>query len=260
MLKKVEKKSLKKSENIPSYQTFPKSEKIYEKGKIFQDIKVGMRKISLHDKDFKYFTVYDTSGVYSDPKYNHNYDKGLPKIKRDWIIKRNDTFECGKTELKYLDLKNSKVKTFPNVSKQIFKKKNDKEITQLYYARNQIITPEMEYCAIRENEGREKLLGKKFKKEDLVTPDFVRDQIAKGLAIIPNNINHPESEPMIIGKNFLVKINANIGNSSVLSNAYDEVEKLIWAIRWGSDTIMDLSTGKIFMRLGSGSLETHLFL
>ena len=203
-----------------------------------------MRKISLHDKDFKYFTVYDTSGVYSDPKYNHNYDKGLPKIKRDWIIKRNDTFECGKTELKYLDLKNSKVKTFPNVSKQIFKKKNDKEITQLYYARNQIITPEMEYCAIRENEGREKLLGKKFKKEDLVTPDFVRDQIAKGLAIIPNNINHPESEPMIIGKNFLVKINANIGNSSVLSNAYDEVEKLIWAIRWGSDTIMDLSTGK----------------
>ena len=102
----------------------------------------------------------------------------------------------------------------------------------------------MEYCAIRENEGREKLLGKKFKKEDLVTPDFVRDQIAKGLAIIPNNINHPESEPMIIGKNFLVKINANIGNSSVLSNAYDEVEKLIWAIRWGSDTIMDLSTGK----------------
>ena len=114
----------------------------------------------------------------------------------------------------------------------------------------------MEYCAIRENENRESLLGKNLKEEDLVTAEFVRDQVAKGLAIIPNNVNHPESEPMIIGKNFLVKVNANIGNSSVLSSAYDEVEKLIWAIRWGSDTIMDLSTGKIYMKSENGLLET----
>ena len=244
MLKKVEKKSLKKSENIPSYKNFPKSEKVYIKGKIFKDIKIGMRKISLQDKDFKNLTVYDTSGFYSDPNYKHNYDKGLPKIKENWIDSRNDTLKCEKTELKYLDLKNSKVKKFPNVSTKVLKRKGDKEITQIYYARNNIITPEMEYCAIRENENRERLLGKNLKEEDLVTADFVRDQVSRGLAIIPNNINHPESEPMIIGKNFLVKVNANIGNSSVLSNAYDEVEKLIWAIRWGSDTIMDLSTGK----------------
>ena len=244
MLKKVEKKSLKKSENIPSYKNFPNSEKVYIKGKIFKDIKIGMRKISLQDKDFKNLTVYDTSGFYSDPNYKHNYDKGLPKIKENWIDSRNDTLKCEKTELKYLDLKHSKVKKFPNVSTGVLKRKGDKEITQIYYARNNIITPEMEYCAIRENENRERLLGKNLKEEDLVTADFVRDQVSRGLAIIPNNINHPESEPMIIGKNFLVKVNANIGNSSVLSNAYDEVEKLIWAIRWGSDTIMDLSTGK----------------
>lgn len=244
MLKKVEKKSLKKSENIPLYNNFPKSEKVYVKGKLFKDIKVGMRKISLEDKEFKSFTVYDTSGFYSDRNYKHNYDKGLPKIRENWINRRNDTLECKKTELKYLDLNNSKVKTFPNVSKKVLKRKNNKEITQMYYARNNIITPEMEYCAIRENENRESLLGKNLKKEDLVTAEFVRDQVAKGLAIIPNNVNHPESEPMIIGKNFLVKVNANIGNSSVLSSVYDEVEKLIWAIRWGSDTIMDLSTGK----------------
>ncbi len=244
MLKKVEKKSLKKSENIPSYQNFPKSEKVYVEGKLFKDIKIGMRKISLEDKDFKSFTVYDTSGVYSDPNYKHNYDKGLPKIRERWINRRNDTIESKKTDLKYLDLNNSKVKTFPNVGKKVLKRKSNKEITQMYYARNNIITPEMEYCAIRENENRENQLGENLKEEDLVTAEFVRDQVAKGLAIIPNNVNHPESEPMVIGKNFLVKVNANIGNSSVLSSAYDEVEKLIWAIRWGSDTIMDLSTGK----------------
>ena len=169
MLKKVEKKSLKKSENIPSYKSFPKSEKVYVKGKIFKDIKIGMRKINLEDKEFKNFTVYDTSGIYSDPNYKHNYDKGLPKIRENWIKRRNDTIECKKTELKYLNLENSKVKIFPNVSKNVLKKKSNKEITQMYYARNSIITPEMEYCAIRENENRESLLGKNFKEADLVT-------------------------------------------------------------------------------------------
>ena len=125
-----------------------------------------MRKISLEDKDFDSLTVYDTSGVYSDPKYKHDYDKGLPKLKRTGRSKEKMLLlKPLKTELKISKFKNSKVKTFPNVSKQIFKKKNDKEITQLYYARNQIITPEMEYCAIRENEGREKLLGKSLKKK-----------------------------------------------------------------------------------------------
>ena len=244
MLKKVEKKSLKDSRNISNYKSFPKSEKIYINGSIFKDLRVGMRQVNLEDKDFNSITLYDTSGIYSDKNYIHSYDKGLPKIKLDWSKKRNDVIETTKTKLKYLKLNNSKIKSFPNISKKILKNKDHKEITQLYYARNNIITPEMEYCAIRENEGREKLVGNLFKKQDLVTPEYVRDQVSKGLAIIPNNINHPESEPMIIGKNFLVKVNANIGNSSVLSSAYDEVEKLIWAIRWGSDTIMDLSTGE----------------
>ena len=118
------------------------------------------------------------------------------------------------------------------------------KLLNFFFARNNIITEEMEYCAIRENEGREKLIGKRFKKEDLISAEFVRNEIASGRAIIPSNINHTELEPMIIGKNFLVKINANIGNSSVLSSVYDEVEKLLWAIRWGSDTVMDLSTGE----------------
>ena len=148
-----------------------------------------------------------------------------------------------KTKLKFL--KESKVvEKFPSIKKNIFKKKPSNEITQLFFARNNIITEEMEYCAIRENEGREKLIGKRFKKEDLISAEFVRNEIASGRAIIPSNINHTELEPMIIGKNFLVKINANIGNSSVLSSVYDEVEKLLWAIRWGSDTVMDLSTGE----------------
>ena len=118
------------------------------------------------------------------------------------------------------------------------------KLLNFFFARNNIITEEMEYCAIRENEGREKLIGKRFKKEDLISAEFVRNEIASGRAIIPSNINHTELEPMIIGKNFLVKINANIGNSSVISSVYDEVEKLLWAIRWGSDTVMDLSTGE----------------
>ena len=222
---------------------FPRSKKIYTKGKIFSSVNVGMREISLDDNEIKSIVTYDTSGLYTCPKYTHNYNNGLKEIRRSWIKKREGLTTSVKTKLNFL--KESKVvEKFPSIKKNIFKKKPSNEITQLFFARNNIITEEMEYCAIRENEGREKLIGKRFKKEDLISAEFVRNEIASGRAIIPSNINHTELEPMIIGKNFLVKINANIGNSSVISSVYDEVEKLLWAIRWGSDTVMDLSTGE----------------
>ncbi|MFL2661653.1 MAG: phosphomethylpyrimidine synthase ThiC [Alphaproteobacteria bacterium] len=224
------------------FKNLPKSKKIYFKGNIFKNIEVGMREISLDDSEVRNLIVYDTSGAYTDEKYIHNYEAGLKKVRKDWLDARVGLGKTKKTKLKFLDHSKCEVKTFPSIPKEVLKKEKN-EITQLYFARNNIITEEMEYCAIRENEGREKLVGKFIAKEDLVTPEFVRKEIAEGRAIIPSNINHPELEPMIIGQNFLVKINANIGNSAVISSVYDEVEKLTWAIRWGSDTIMDLSTG-----------------
>ena len=243
MLKKVENK--KKSRNLKAKKLknyFPNSTKIYLKSKRFKNINVPMREISLSDNDIKKLIVYDTSGGYSDPDIKNDYKSGLNKLRQEWISKRNGIYQSEKQNLKYLNTSKN-VDCFPNLNNLIYKKNNKSEITQLFYARNNIITEEMEYCAIRENEGREKIIGERFKKEDLVTAEFVRDQIASGEAIIPSNINHTELEPMIIGRNFLVKINANIGNSSVLSSVYDEVEKLVWAIKWGSDTVMDLSTG-----------------
>ncbi len=239
MLKKVE-----KNKELNSFKTsFPNSKKIYIKSNKFKDLKVGMREISLSDNEIKSLVVYDTSGSYSDPNIKHSYETGLNQVRHSWVSKRDGIMSSSKDELKFLT-PSKKVKPFPKLGKNIFKKNKGDEITQLYYARNNIITEEMEYCAIRENEGREKLIGKKFKKEDLVTAEFVRQQVAKGEAIIPSNINHTELEPTVIGRNFLVKINANIGNSSVLSTVYDEIEKLVWAIKWGSDTVMDLSTGE----------------
>ena len=239
MLKKVE-----KNKELNSFKTsFPNSKKIYIKSNKFKDLKVGMREISLSDNEIKSLVVYDTSGSYSDPNIKHSYETGLNQIRHSWISNRDGIASSSKDELKFLT-PSKKVKPFPRLGKNIFKKNKGDEITQLYYARNNIITEEMEYCAIRENEGREKIIGRKFKKEDLVTAEFVRQQVAKGEAIIPSNINHTELEPTVIGKNFLVKINANIGNSSVLSTVYDEIEKLVWAIKWGSDTVMDLSTGE----------------
>ena len=244
MLKKIKnKKNSDKSENISRFKALPKSDKIYINGKIFKNIKIGMREISLQDKEIDKLVVYDTSGCYSDKNYSHNYEKGLLRLRKDWLKNRNGLDSSLKTELKYLDHSKCQVETFPSIPENIYKKSKNKEITQLFYARNNIITEEMEYCAIRENEGREKLVGTIIKKEDLVTAEFVRKEIAEGRAIIPANVNHQELEPMIIGQNFLVKINANIGNSAVLSSVYDEVEKLVWSVRWGSDTIMDLSTG-----------------
>ena len=244
MLKKI--KSEKKqsaSKKLATFKNLPRSRKVYFKSKRFKDVEVGMREISLEDKDIKNLIVYDTSGYYSDQEYQHNYEKGLKSIRTNWMTNRSGITESKKTELKFLDHSKCKVRTFPSIPERILKRKNNNEITQLYYARNNIITEEMEYCAIRENEGREKIIGTFLSKDDLVTPEFVRMEIAAGRAIIPSNINHKELEPMVIGQNFLVKINANIGNSAVISDVYDEVEKLIWSIRWGSDTIMDLSTG-----------------
>ncbi len=245
MLKKIKKDQKKGniSENLSEFKTLPKSRKVYFQSKNFKNIKVGMREIVLEDKEVESLVVYDTSGMYSDTKYKHDYEKGLKDLRTKWLKNRNGLSESSKTELKFLDHSKCKVRTFPSTPKRILKKKINNEITQLYYARNNIITEEMEYCAIRENEGREKLVGTFINQKDLITPEFVRKEIAAGRAIIPSNINHQELEPMIIGQNFLVKINANIGNSAVISDVYDEVEKLIWSIRWGSDTIMDLSTG-----------------
>ena len=243
MLKKVEKnKKLINKKTLSVKTSFPNSKKIYINSKKFKNVNVPMREISLSDNEIKNIVVYDTSGSYSDPNINHDYESGLKKLRQEWIKTRTGISLSQKENLKFLNHSKT-VEPFPNITQSIFKKKGKDEITQLFYARNNIITEEMEFCAIRENEGRERLMGEKFKKEDLVTAEFVRKQIALGEAIIPSNINHTELEPMIIGRNFLVKINANIGNSSVLSSVYDEIEKLVWAIKWGSDTVMDLSTG-----------------
>lgn len=247
---------------------FPNSKKIYVEGKI-HPIHVAMREIQLSPTKLSSgkmdenppVTIYDTSGPYTDENFEINIEKGLPRIREQWILDRNDveildgiTSEYGKARLS--DSKLDELRFSYNHKPKVAKE--GKQVTQLYYAKQGIITPEMEYIAIRENQRIEQLdsvskdmafqhpgnsFGAKTPKNK-ITPEFVRDEIAAGRAIIPNNINHPESEPMIIGRNFLVKINANIGNSAVSSSIEEEVEKAVWACRWGADTIMDLSTGK----------------
>lgn len=203
-----------------SVDPFPSSQKIYLKGKLYPEIRVPMREISLTNGEK--FTVYDTSGPYTDSQVKIDITTGLPKVRKCWLQERNN-----------IDFT------------AVVAKPKKKSVTQLYYARQGIITAEMEYAAIRENQIIEVSKTESLPNiPKIITPEFVRDQIAKGLAIIPANINHPELEPMVIGRNFLVKINANIGNSSILSSMADEVEKLTWAIKWGADTVMDLSTGK----------------
>lgn len=247
---------------------FPNSKKIYVEGKI-HPISVAMREIQLSPTKLSNgnfeenapVTIYDTSGPYTDENAMIDIQKGLPRIREQWILNRGDvtildgiTSEYGKARLAdpKLDELRFSYDHKPKVAKE------GKELTQLYYAKQGIITPEMEYVAIRENQRIEQLetvpkemacqhIGNSFganTPKSKITPEFVRDEIAAGRAIIPNNINHPESEPMIIGRNFLVKINANIGNSAVSSSIDEEVEKAVWACRWGADTIMDLSTGK----------------
>ncbi|WP_294195613.1 phosphomethylpyrimidine synthase ThiC [uncultured Sphingomonas sp.] len=201
--------------------------------------------------------VYDTSGPYTDPAARIDIGAGLPALRRDWIMSRGDVEAYDAREIRPEDNgqlgpdRSGGVQPFPNVNRRPLRAKAGANVSQMHYARRGIITPEMEYVATRENLGREMLKeyvrdGESFGAAipDYVTPEFVRDEVARGRAIIPNNINHPESEPMAIGRNFLVKINANIGNSAVASNVAAEVDKLVWSIRWGADTVMDLSTGR----------------
>lgn len=222
-------------------------------------LRVAMRQVELEPSSGEPpVTVYDPSGPYTDPEARIDIMAGLPELRRDWIRGRGDVEEVPQREVKPEDNgqlgpdRSGGVQPFPNVRKRILRAKPGANVTQMHYARRGIITPEMEYVAVRENLGREKLRettirdGESFGAAipDYVTPEFVRDEIARGRAIIPNNINHPESEPMAIGRNFLVKINANIGNSAVASDVASEVDKMVWATRWGADTVMDLSTGR----------------
>lgn len=263
-----------KKEIIPSEKSeitrdgFPASKKIYVEGSIHKDVRVAMREIELTDSkpmftdgEFKKdenapVTVYDTSGPYTDPSVEIDVKKGIPKLREEWIRNRGDVEELeeissdyGKDRLYNSDLDHLR---FEHLKKPLIAK-DGANVTQMHYAKKGIITPEMEYIAIRENQKLQEYKaltkqhpGESFGAEipDVITPEFVRDEVARGRAIIPSNINHPESEPMIIGRNFLVKINANIGNSAVTSTIEEEVEKMVWATRWGADTVMDLSTGK----------------
>ncbi|HRY00649.1 MAG TPA: phosphomethylpyrimidine synthase ThiC, partial [Xanthomonadaceae bacterium] len=242
----------------------PGSKKIHVEGSR-PDIRVPMREIALSDTPKLFgaeinapFTVYDTSGPYTDPAAIIDLVKGLPPLRAGWIAERGDTEQLAGLSSEYglkraADARLDAVR-FPNLHAPR-RAVSGANVSQMHYAKRGIITPEMEYIAIRENQKldalREQGLLKQHPGQDfganiqqVITPEFVRDEVARGRAIIPNNINHPESEPMIIGRNFLVKINANIGNSAVTSSIAEEVEKMVWAIRWGADTVMDLSTGK----------------
>lgn len=249
--------------------SFPNSNRIYLEGSR-ADIQVPMREIQLDktlvggSKDSPVFEenepvpVYDTSGPYGDPASQLDVNLGLKKIRQPWIDERNDTealsllsSDFTQQRLSDAGLEHLRFPLKPSLKKAL----NGKSVTQLHYARQGIITPEMEFIAIRENMGRERIRSEVLRQQhagysfgahlpDNITPEFVRQEVAAGRAIIPANINHPESEPMIIGRNFLVKVNANIGNSSVTSSIEEEVEKLIWSTRWGADTVMDLSTGR----------------
>jgi phosphomethylpyrimidine synthase len=220
--------------------------------------RVAMREIYLDPHcDDAPVRVYDPSGPYTDPDIRIDIAQGLAELRAQWIRERGDVEEVLQREVRPEDNgqlgpdRSGGVAPFPNVRKQVLRARPGANVSQMHYARKGIITPEMEYVATRENLGRARLAeykrdGESFGAEipDYVTPEFVRDEIARGRAIIPNNINHPESEPMAIGRNFLVKINANIGNSAVASDVATEVDKMVWSIRWGADTVMDLSTGR----------------
>ncbi|WP_373490921.1 phosphomethylpyrimidine synthase ThiC [Parasphingorhabdus sp.] len=232
------------------------SKKVHVAAHSGSGIRVAMREIHLEGGEAP-VRVYDTSGPYTDPEALIDINTGLNELRSQWIRARGDVEEVTQREVKPEDNgqlgpdRSGGVAPFPNVRRKVLRAKAGANVSQMHYARQGIITPEMEYVAERENLGRERLKayvrdGESFGASipDYVTPEFVRDEIARGRAIIPNNINHPESEPMAIGRNFLVKINANIGNSAVASDVANEVDKMVWSIRWGADTVMDLSTGR----------------
>ncbi len=246
---------------------FTGSKKIYVSGEI-HDIKVAMREITLSDTTNTFspekpptsndpIAVYDTSGPFTDPDIEIDVRKGIPKIREQWILDRGDverldqiSSEYGRKRLNDTSLDELRFEYLEKPLRAL----PGKNVSQLYYAKQGIITPEMEYVAIRENQRTEGLddgIGQHpaenfgaHEHTGPITAEFVRSEIARGRAVLPNNINHPESEPMIIGRNFLVKVNANIGNSATTSSIEEEVEKAVWACRWGADNVMDLSTGK----------------
>ena len=241
----------------PSVTTGPLigSRKVYASGCAHPDIRVPFREVAVHPTaNEPPVTIYDPSGVYTDPNATIDINTGLARARAEWVKARGDVEEIDGREVKPEDNGNvSAEKLTPPFPKQprVLRAKAGIAVTQLEYARRGIITPEMEYVAIRENMRREATQpfirdGEDFGASipDFVTPEFVREEIARGRAIIPCNINHAELEPMIIGRNFLVKINANIGNSAVTSSMAEEVDKMVWAIRHGADTVMDLSTGR----------------
>ncbi len=234
----------------------PASQKVHVAGKQYPDIRVAMRDIRQTGELEPDIRVYDTSGPYSDPDVTIDIEKGLSPLRREWILARGDVEEYDGRPVRPIDngFRENGRETFaefPANGRKSLRARPGRAPTQLAYARAGIVTAEMEYIAIRENIGRERAArpnsqggrARGASIPEFVTPEFVRDEVARGRAIIPANINHPETEPMIIGRNFLVKINANIGNSAVASTAEEEVDKMVWSIRWGGDTVMDLSTG-----------------
>lgn len=252
-------------EQIITTNPFPNSEKIYVQGEIFPEINVAMRQVNLSDTVDGFtkkktpnapVTIYDTSGPYTDPSKTINVHEGIERIREQWVLDRGDVEELDGFASAYtnerLNDENLDQLRFQHIAKP-YRAKPGKNVSQMHYAKQGIITPEMEYVAIRENQKLQEAeqLSKQHPGQSygasipkVITPEFVRDEIARGRAVIPSNINHPEAEPMILGRNFLVKINANIGNSATTSSIEEEVEKAVWACRWGADNIMDLSTGK----------------
>jgi phosphomethylpyrimidine synthase len=257
------------SNELLTREPFPASTKVYIKGELHKDIRVPVREILLANETK--LRVYDTSGPYTDQTIDINVENGIPTIRKEWISKRNDVEEYVgrimepvdngyKTE-EQLDFVTAGAKGLVRTPLRAQKDENGntRNVTQLWYARQGIITPEMEFIALRENQDRAmteeylqdeeretRLTGESFGANlpKVITSEFVRQEVARGRAVIPCNINHPEVEPMIIGRNFLVKVNANIGNSATTSTISEEVEKMVWSTRWGADTVMDLSTGK----------------
>ena len=267
---------------------FPNSAKVYARGTTHKDIRVPFREITLQPTQLtdgktetnESIRVYDTSGPWGDNSQQGDVKTGLAALRREWILGREDVEAYEGREVRpqdngYLtkghaqyastrEKEKGGLEYFPGLKRKPLRAKAGGNVTQMHYARRGIVTPEMEFIAIRENLGRQAAFeavdgdyrtrnalnhqhtGESFGAPlpDYITPEFVRDEVARGRAIIPANINHPESEPMIIGRNFLVKINANIGNSAVASSIEEEVEKMRWATKWGTDTVMDLSTGK----------------
>ncbi|UZG42645.1 phosphomethylpyrimidine synthase ThiC [Caldimonas thermodepolymerans] len=247
---------------------FPASRKIHVPGQLHPDIRVPMREVTLTNGEV--VTLYDTSGPYTDPQASIDIRRGLPALRSAWIEARGDVEryegrarqaldDGARHEARDAQRLEQLRREAAGLQRQPLRARSGRNVTQMHYARRGIVTPEMEFVAIRENQKREwmrQYLGDAEREArlrgnpmgaaipEVITPEFVRDEVARGRAIIPANINHPELEPMAIGRNFLVKINANIGNSAVTSSIEEEVEKLVWAIRWGADTVMDLSTGK----------------